>query len=68
MSVLSPDDCQFLLSVLNQASFKGEDAIRKWLPIFDKLHDGLEGGLATSSSVVAKEKEILDKTLEVGGV
>jgi hypothetical protein len=57
MSVLSSDDCQMILDVLNnKVTFTGENSIRQWIPIFDKLHDGIEGDqLQTSGSVHAKE-------------
>lgn len=49
MAVLSSDDCQMILDVLNnKISFTGEAAIRTWLPIIDKLHDGIEGDLPTA--------------------
>jgi hypothetical protein len=57
MSVLSSDDCQMILDVLNtKVTFTGESVMRQWLPIFSKLHDGIEGDqLETASSISGKE-------------
>jgi hypothetical protein len=59
MAVLSSDDCQMILDVLNnKISFTGEVAMRTWLPIIDKLHDGIEGDLPMAST-----KEIQSQTI-----
>jgi hypothetical protein len=56
MAVLSSDDCQMILDVLTtKVSFTGEQAMRTWLPIIDKLHDGIEGDLPTASTNITKE-------------
>jgi len=62
MSVLSSDDCQMILDVLNnKITFNGENSMRQWIPIFDKLHDGIEGGsLPTNVSLSTAEKISID--------
>ena len=53
MSVFSPDECQLLLNLLNdKITFQGEAVIRSWIPIFDKLHEGIDGqGITLSNSI-----------------